>query len=83
MNAGMASGRLGQLGIETLAIDAASLPVNLRAKRIKTDRVDAARMVRALAAFDRGEPLGCSTVRVPSVVVEDRKRLVREPSRGA
>ena len=59
--------RLGQLGIETLVIDAASLPVNRRAKRVKTDRVDAARMVRALAAFDRGEPFACATVRIPSV----------------
>ena len=73
--------RLGQLGIETLVIDAASLPVSRRGKRVKTDRVDAARMVRALAAFDRGEPFACTAVRIPSVEEEDRKRLLRERRR--
>ncbi len=72
---------LETLGIETLVIDPASLPVSRRAKRVKTDRVDAARMVRALAALDRGEPFACATVRIPSVEEEDRKRLLRERRR--
>ena len=73
--------RLEPLGIETLVIDAASLPISRRSKRVKTDRVDAARMVRALAAFDRGEPFACTTVRIPSVEEEDRRRLLRERRR--
>ena len=48
--------RLAQLGVEPLVLDPASLPVSRKARRPKTDRLDAAGMVRALMAFDRGEP---------------------------
>ena len=75
------SRRLADLRIEAVVLDAASLPVSRRAKRVKTDRVDAARMVRALMALDRDEPGACSVVRVPSVEEEDRRRLPRERRR--
>ena len=73
--------RLARLGVETFVLDPASLPASRRAKRIKTDRLDAAGMLRALMAFDRGEPLAPGTVRVPSVEEEDRRRLLRERRR--
>ena len=73
--------RLAQLGIETLVLDPASLPASRKARRAKTDRLDAAGMVRALMAFDRGEPGAVSPVRVPSVEEEDRRRLLRERRR--
>ena len=75
------SRRLADLRIEAVMLDAASLPVSPRAKRVKTDRVDAARMVRALMALDRDGPGVCSVVRVPSVEEEDRRRLPRERRR--
>ena len=62
-------------------LDAASLPADRKARRVKTDRTDAVRMVRALMARDLGEPTAVSTVRVPSVEEEDRKRLARERRR--
>ncbi len=41
--------------IDALVCDPASLEVVRKAKRAKTDRIDARRMVRALRAWDRGE----------------------------
>ena len=73
--------RLAQAGVETLVLDAASFPAERKARRVKTDRTDAVRMVRALMARDLGEPAAVSTVRVPSVEEEDRKRLLRERRR--
>ena len=73
--------RLAQLGVEPLVLDPASLPASRKANRAKTDRLDAAGMVRALMVFDRGEPLAPGTVRVPSVAEEDRRRLLRERRR--
>ncbi len=73
--------RLARLGVETFVLDPASLPADRRAKRVKTDRLDAARMLRALMAIDRGEPQAPGTVRVPSVEEEDRRRLLRERRR--
>jgi transposase len=62
-------------GIHNHVLDPASLQVNLRARRAKTDRIDADRMVRALIRYLRGEPDACSVVRVPSVEQEDIKGL--------
>ena len=73
--------RLAPLGIEPLVLDPASLPASRKARRAKTDRLDAAGMVRALTAFDRGEPSAMSPVRIPSVEEEDRRRLLRERRR--
>lgn len=48
-------------------IDPSSLLVNRRAKRAKTDRIDAKSMIRALMAYNRGEDQVLSAVNVPSV----------------
>jgi transposase len=68
-------------GIHNHVLDPASLQVNRRARRPKTDRIDADRMVRALIRHLRGEPEACSVVRVPSPEQEDAKRLHRERDR--
>jgi transposase len=65
-------------GIDSRVIDPASLQVNRRARRAKTDRLDATAMVRALMAHDRGEHQVFSLVRVPEVDEEDAKRMHRE-----
>ena len=55
-------------------LDPVSLPAEVcRAKRIEMDRLDAARMFRALIAIDRGETPAPGTVRVPIVEEEDRR----------
>src|SRR6516162_7402280 len=66
-------------GIRNCVIDPASLQVDRRARRSKTDRVE--RMLRSLMAYLRGEPKVWSVVRVPSVAEEDGRRLHRERGR--
>ena len=59
--------RLASIGIRVVVIDPASLLVDRRAKRAKTDRIDGRAIVRALMAWVRGERQVLSEVRVPSV----------------
>ena len=64
--------------IEVVVLDPASLQVDRRCKKGKTDRLDAERMIRALKAWHTGDGDALSRVRVPSVEEEDQRRLVRE-----
>ena len=68
-------------GIRNYVIDPASLQVDRRARRTKTDHVDVERLLRSLMAYLRGEPKVWSVVRVPSVAEEDDRRLHRERGR--
>ena len=68
-------------GIINHVIDPASLQVNRRARRAKTDRIDARGMLRALMAFQRGEDQVFSVVQVPSIAREDARRIHRERER--
>ena len=65
-------------GVTNHVIDAASLLVSRKARRAKTDRLDAENLVRVLIAFWRGEPKVCSVVQPPSIEEEDAKRQHRE-----
>jgi transposase len=67
--------------IDCRVLDPASLQVNRRARRVKTDRIDVLMLVRALMAVDRGDRHVCSIVRVPSVEEEDARRSHRERQR--
>jgi transposase len=70
-------------GIRNYVIDPASLQVDRRVRRVKTDRIDTERLLRSLMAYLRGEPKVWSVVRVPSVAEEDARRLHRERDRLA
>jgi transposase len=72
---------LTEQGIVNHEIDPASIQVNRRARRAKTDRIDLEQLMRALLAYRRGEPRVCSVVHVPTVEDEDRKRRNRERGR--
>jgi transposase len=72
---------LSEQGIINHEIDPASIQVNRRARRAKTDRIDLEQLMRALLAYERGEPRVCSVVHVPAVEDEDRKRRNRERGR--
>lgn len=66
-------------GIENRVIDAASMSVDRRARRVKTDRLDLERLMRELLALERGERSGvCRVVRVPSAAEEDAKEQHRQ-----
>jgi transposase len=62
-------------------LDAASLLVNRRARRAKTDRLDAAGLLRTLMALERGEAQVCRVVHVPTPAQEDARRRSRERAR--
>lgn len=66
-------------GIENLVVDSASIEVNRRKRRAKTDRVDLVALLDLLARHLAGsaKPVW-SVVRVPSVEDEDRRHLHRE-----
>jgi transposase len=68
-------------GIENHVMDPASLPVDRRARRAKTDRLDLGALLRTLMAWWRSEPQVCRMVRVPSLQEEDRRRQTRERER--
>ncbi len=65
-------------GIENQVVDSASIEVKRRAKRVKTDRLDVAKLVRMLVRFDSGEQKVWSVVHVPSVAAEDQRHVHRE-----
>jgi len=67
--------------IECLVVDAASLQVNRRGRRPKTDRLDVNMLLRAMIAWARGEQHVWSVVRIPSVDEEDLRRSHRERNR--
>jgi len=73
--------RLAQAGITSRVMDPASLKVDRRARRVKTDRVDAESLLRALPSWRRGDRQACVFVRVPSVDDEDARRPHRELAR--
>jgi transposase len=65
-------------GIAAYILEPTSILVNRRARRAKTDRLDAEGMLRVLAAWLAGDGQICSIVRVPTPEEEDAKRPHRE-----
>ncbi len=64
--------------VDNHVIDPSSLLVDRRARRAKSDCIDAEGMLRGLMAYARGERHVFAVVRVPSFAEEDFKRLHRE-----
>jgi transposase len=65
-------------GIESHVVDPASIAVDRRHRRAKTDVIDGEMLLRTLMAWARGERRVCSMVRPPSPGEEDRRRVTRE-----
>jgi transposase len=68
-------------GITNFVFDPASIAVEQRARRAKTDRIDGELLLRTLMAHWRGEPRVVRIVRVPSPAQEDARRATRERDR--
>lgn len=64
--------------VVNLVVDSASIEVNRRARRTKTDRLDAAKLATMLIRYHTGEETVWSVVHVPSVEAEDMRHLHRE-----
>jgi len=65
-------------GVENVVVDSASIEVNRRSRRAKTDRLEVHKLLPMLLRHAAGEKKVWSVVRVPSVVEEDRRQLHRE-----
>lgn len=65
-------------GVQNHVIDSASIEVNRRQRRAKTDRLDVHKLLTMLLRHMAGEQKVWSVVRVPNVEEEDRRQLHRE-----
>ena len=65
-------------GIENRVVDSASIEVNRRAKRAKTDRLDVGKLLIMLIRYANGEKKVWSVLRVPSLEAEDNRHLHRQ-----
>jgi transposase len=65
-------------GVANVIVDSASIEVNRRKRRAKSDHLDAAKLVTMLLRYHAGERQGWSVVQVPEVAEEDRRQLHRE-----
>jgi transposase len=69
---------LQRQGIANVVVDSASIEVNRRLRRAKSDRLDALQLLRQLGRHHAGEKRVWSVVVVPSVTTEDQRQLHRE-----
>lgn len=69
------------LGVDNLVVDSASIEVDRRARRAKTDRLDADKLVRMLIRYWGGDKRLWGMASVPSEAQEDERRLHRERER--
>ncbi|MGH9576800.1 MAG: IS110 family transposase, partial [Terriglobales bacterium] len=72
---------LTQECVENLVVDSASIEVNRRARRAKSDRLDVRKLLTMLLRYDAGERRVWSVVHVPTPAEEDRRQLHRELTR--
>jgi transposase len=70
--------QLTTAGIAAYVLEPTSILVSRRARRAKTDRLDALGLLRVLAAYLGGDRQVCGVVRVPTPEEEDAKRPHRE-----
>jgi transposase len=69
---------LEMLQVRSHVVDSAAIEVSRRARRAKTDRLDAAKLVNMLLRYVSGESRVWKVVRVPTQEEEDRRHLHRE-----
>ena len=69
---------LRRMEVENLVVDSSSIEVDRRARRVKTDRLDAAKLLSMLLRYWVGEKDLWSVVHVPTPEQEDARNLQRE-----
>lgn len=72
---------LVEQGIDNIVVDSASIEVNRRARRAKTDRLDADKLLAMLLRYHGGERRVWAVARVPTPEAEDARRPHRELER--
>jgi len=68
-------------GIDNIVVDSASIEVNRRQRRAKTDRLDGGKLLSMLLRYHGGERRLWAVLRVPTEAAEDDRRLHRELGR--
>ena len=68
---------LTALGVRNVVVDAASIEVTRRARQVKTDRLDAVRLLDLLVRAEAGRA-AWRVVRVPPEAAEDARQVIRE-----
>src|SRR5215813_8834930 len=69
---------LSGMGITNLVVDSSSIEVKRRARRVKTDRIDVAKLLSMLLRYFCGERGLWSVVHVPTPECEDSRQLPRQ-----
>src|SRR3712207_9457683 len=69
-------------GVENRVLDAASLLVDRRARRAKTDRLDTGGLLRTPMALERGEARVCRGVHLPGPGQGGARQIGRASGRG-
>ena len=69
---------LESIGIVNVVVDSASIEVNRRFRRAKTDRLDVGKLLNMLVRYYQGERKVWSVVHVPETGEEDQRQLHRE-----
>ena len=65
-------------GVRNIVVDAASIEINRRKRRAKSDKLDASKLVSMLIRWHNGEKRVWAVVRIPTVADEDGRQLHRE-----
>jgi len=65
-------------GIVNMIVDSASIEVNRRMRRAKTDRLDAGKLLLMLIRYHLGEQKVWRMIKVPNEETEDRRQIHRE-----
>jgi transposase len=73
--------RLEEMDVKSLVLESSSIKVDRRAKRAKSDGLDAKALAEMLVRYVRGDRSECRVVKVPSVEMEDGRRPDRERER--
>lgn len=68
-------------GVRNHVVDAASIEVNRRQRRAKTDRLDGRKLLSMLIRYESGEKKLWAVLRVPNQAQEDERRPHRERER--
>jgi transposase len=66
------------MGIQNFIVEPTSMLVNRKARRAKTDRLDAIGIVKHLMRYAGGDTTACRMIRIPDADHEDARHLTRE-----
>lgn len=69
---------LVSMGVFSHIVEPASIQVNRRHRRAKTDRIDAEMILNALLRWQAGDRFACRMIRIPDKDVEDARHIHRE-----